>query len=71
MAYLKHSGCVYIGGEWQQTDASEAVINPADETLLIDAPVGSAAQVDAAIASPLRWRRSAAIRHRCRHSRSV
>lgn len=51
MAYLKHAGCIYVGGEWQQTDNREAVINPADETLLIEAPVGSAAQVEAAIAA--------------------
>lgn len=49
MAYLKHPGSIYVGGEWLQTDNLEAVINPADETLLIEAPVGSAVQVDAAI----------------------
>jgi aldehyde dehydrogenase (NAD+) len=51
MTFLKHPGCIYIGGEWQKTDASEPVINPADESLLIEAPVGSAAQVEAAIAA--------------------
>jgi len=49
--YLKHPESIYIGGEWQRTDVREAVINPADESLLIEAPVGSAAQVDAAIAA--------------------
>lgn len=49
MSFLKHPGSIYIGGEWQPTAAREAVINPADETLLIEAPVGSAAQVEAAI----------------------
>lgn len=48
---LKHPGCVYIGGEWQPTDVLEDVINTADESLLGRAPVGSAAQVEAAIAS--------------------
>ena len=48
---LKHPGCVYIGGEWQPADVLEDVINPADESLLGRAPVGSAAQVDAAIAA--------------------
>ena len=48
---LKHPGCVYIGGEWQPTDVLDDVINPADESLLGRAPVGSAAQVEAAIAS--------------------
>ena len=51
MTFLKHPDCIYIGGEWQQTTAREAVINPADESLLIEAPVGSAAQVEAAIAA--------------------
>jgi aldehyde dehydrogenase (NAD+) len=52
--YLKHPDSIYIGGEWQSTDQREAVINPADESVLIEAPVGSAAQVDAAIAAARR-----------------
>ncbi|MEP7351474.1 MAG: aldehyde dehydrogenase family protein [Sphingorhabdus sp.] len=51
MTFLKHPGCIYVGGEWEPTSATEAVINPADESLLIDAPVGSVAQVEAAIAA--------------------
>lgn len=51
MAFLKHADSIYIGGEWQKTDQREAVINPADESVLIEAPVGSSAQVDAAIAA--------------------
>lgn len=51
MTFLKHPDCIYIGGEWQPTAAREPVINPADESLLIEAPVGSAGQVEAAIAS--------------------
>ena len=51
MAYLKHPESIYVGGEWQPTANHEPVINPADETLLIEAPVGSEAQVEAAIAS--------------------
>ena len=47
----KHPGCVYIGGEWQPTDVREDVINPADESVIGQAPVGSAAQVEAAIAA--------------------
>ncbi|WP_421837630.1 aldehyde dehydrogenase family protein [Novosphingobium sp.] len=50
MSFLKHPGCIYVGGEWQPTLVTEPVINPADESLLIEAPVGSTAQVDAAIA---------------------
>src|SRR3546814_8511482 len=49
MAFLKYADAIYVGGEWEKTDQREAVINPADESLLIEAPVGSAAQVDAAI----------------------
>ena len=49
MAYLKHPESLYIGGEWVRADASEAVINPADESLLMMAPVGSAALIDQAI----------------------
>lgn len=51
MTFLKHPGCIYVGGEWQPTERREAVINPADESVLIEAPVGSAAQVEAAIAA--------------------
>ncbi|MDP3676553.1 MAG: aldehyde dehydrogenase family protein [Novosphingobium sp.] len=51
MTFLKHPGCIYVGGEWQPTEQREAVINPADESVLIEAPVGSAAQVEAAIAA--------------------
>src|SRR5690606_14151637 len=49
MAFLKYADAIYVGGEWEKTDQREAVINPADERLLIEAPVGSARQVDAAI----------------------
>ncbi|PKB14370.1 acyl-CoA reductase-like NAD-dependent aldehyde dehydrogenase [Novosphingobium kunmingense] len=51
MTFLKHPDSVYIGGEWQAAPHREAVINPADESLLIEAPVGSAEQVEAAIAA--------------------
>lgn len=51
MRFLKHPGCIYVGGEWQESPATEPVVNPADESLLIEAPVGSTAQVDAAIAA--------------------
>jgi aldehyde dehydrogenase (NAD+) len=49
MAYLKHPDSLFIGGEWVRTQATEAVINPADESLLMMAPVGSAALIDQAI----------------------
>lgn len=51
MAFLKYPDSLYIDGAWHPTVLREAVINPADEKLLIEAPVGSAEQVDAAIAA--------------------
>ncbi|MCW1384783.1 aldehyde dehydrogenase family protein [Novosphingobium sp. KCTC 2891] len=51
MAFLKYPDSLYIDGAWHPTVLREAVINPADENLLIEAPVGSAEQVDAAIAA--------------------
>ena len=54
MAYLQHPDAIYVGGEWQPTSVREPVINPADESLLIEAPVGSASQVEAAIAAARR-----------------
>lgn len=49
MAYLEHADSIYIGGHWEPTARREPVINPADESLLLEAPVGSADQVRAAI----------------------
>ena len=52
MAYrMRNPGAVYVGGEWLQADMHEPVINPADESVIGEAPVGSAAQVEAAIAA--------------------
>jgi len=52
MAYrMRNPGAVYVGGEWLQADLHEPVINPADESVIGEAPVGSAAQVEAAIAA--------------------
>ena len=49
MSFLKHPTALYIGGEWVQVAETEAVINPADESLLLHAPVGNAAIVSDAI----------------------
>lgn len=46
---LKRTDSVYAGGEWIRTDAAEAVINPATEAVIGEAPVGGAAQARAAI----------------------
>jgi aldehyde dehydrogenase (NAD+) len=49
MGYLKNPESLYIDGGWVRADDHEAVINPADESLIQMAPVGSAALVEAAI----------------------
>jgi aldehyde dehydrogenase (NAD+) len=51
MSYLKHPECIYIGGEWHAAHRREPVINPADERVLIEAPVGGAAEARAAVAA--------------------
>ncbi len=49
MAYLKNPNALYVGGEWVAVAGSEAVINPADESLIMMAPVGTSAIVEASI----------------------
>ncbi len=49
MSFLKHPSALYIGGEWVPVAETEAVINPADESLLMNAPVGNAATIGDAI----------------------
>jgi aldehyde dehydrogenase (NAD+) len=49
MAYLKHADSLYVNGEFVRTPDSEAVINPADESLIMMAPVGTAQLVSDAI----------------------
>jgi aldehyde dehydrogenase (NAD+) len=49
MAFLKHADALYIDGEFVKAPDSEAVINPADESLIMMAPVGTAAMVSDAI----------------------
>ncbi|MCK9541270.1 MAG: aldehyde dehydrogenase family protein [Novosphingobium sp.] len=46
---LKHPGAIYVGGEWLTTADREPIINPADESVIGEAPVGSADQISAAI----------------------
>ncbi len=48
---LATPNALYIDGEWVRAAASEAVINPADESVIAEAPVGSVADMDAAIAA--------------------
>lgn len=49
MTYLKHADSLYLGGEFVKAPDSEAVINPADESLIMMAPVGTAQMVSDAI----------------------
>ena len=49
MVYLKNGNALYINGEWVSVSGSEAVLNPADESVIMMAPVGSATDVDAAL----------------------
>jgi aldehyde dehydrogenase (NAD+) len=41
MAYLKHADSLYIDGEFVRAPNSEPIINPADESLIMMAPVGT------------------------------
>ena len=49
MAYLKRNDSLYIGGDWVEVGGRETVINPADESVIMEAPVGSADDISAAI----------------------
>lgn len=51
LGYLKHPHALYVNGEWVAAPDREPVINPADESLILMAPFGSAAILDAAIAA--------------------
>ncbi|MBV9842353.1 MAG: aldehyde dehydrogenase family protein [Sphingomonadaceae bacterium] len=51
MTLLKNKNALYINGEWVASDQLEAVLNPADESVLAEAPVGSSAHVEAALAA--------------------
>ncbi|MET0370406.1 MAG: aldehyde dehydrogenase family protein [Sphingobium sp.] len=51
MTILKNSKALYINGEFMSTDQLEAVINPATEQSIGEAPVGTAAHVEAALAA--------------------
>lgn len=49
MSFLKNTNALYIGGEWVTVGEFEPVINPADESLILSAPVGNARIVSDAI----------------------
>ena len=51
MTILKNRASLYINGEWMSTDQLEAVINPATEAVLGEAPVGGPAHVEAALSA--------------------
>ncbi len=49
MTLFKNSRALYIDGEWVSSSELEAVLNPATEQVLGEAPVGNAAHVEAAL----------------------
>lgn len=51
MAMLRSRNALYINGEWLSTDEVEAVLNPATEEVIGEAPVGGAVHIEAAIAA--------------------
>jgi len=48
---LPTNDSLYINGEWHRSDQFEPVLNPANEQVLGEAPVGTAAHVEAALAA--------------------
>lgn len=54
MSFSFRPNGLYIDGAWVKTPGKEAVINPATEEVLCEAPVGGAAEADAAIAAARR-----------------
>lgn len=51
MLELKQLDSLYINGEWTASDDYEAVLNPANELVIGEAPVGGVKHVEAAIAA--------------------
>jgi acyl-CoA reductase-like NAD-dependent aldehyde dehydrogenase len=51
MTPLKNSKALYINGEWQRAGDFEPVVNPANEDLVGEAPVGTLAHAEAALAA--------------------
>jgi len=51
MTILKNKNALYINGEWMTSDQLEAIVNPADESVLGEAPVGTAAHIEAALSA--------------------
>lgn len=51
MTILKNKHSLYINGEWVVADELEVILNPANEAVLGEAPVGNARHVEASIAA--------------------
>jgi acyl-CoA reductase-like NAD-dependent aldehyde dehydrogenase len=51
MDSLKNLHSLYIDGEWAAAEEHDVVVNPADETVLGEAPVGGKRHVEAALAA--------------------
>lgn len=54
MKILKQMNSIYVDGEWLETSVLDPIVNPADESVLAEAPVGQAQHVEAAIAAARR-----------------
>lgn len=48
---LKNPKSLYVGGEWLAASDIEAVLNPANESVLGEAPVGGSAHIEAALSA--------------------
>jgi len=48
---MKNRNSLYINGEWMTSDQLETVLNPADESVLGEAPVGTAQHIEAALSA--------------------
>jgi len=51
MAILRNGKALYINGAWQAASELEAVVNPANEDLVGEAPVGHLQHAEAALAA--------------------
>ena len=51
MTLMKNKNSLYINGEWMSSDQLEAVLNPADESVLGEAPVGTSQHIEAALSA--------------------
>jgi len=51
MTLIKNKNSLFINGEWIASDQLETVLNPADESVLGEAPVGTSQHIEAALSA--------------------